>query len=110
LWSCRRSIKGGSGPQEREKEMFYKVASVEPLPGFILRVGFQNGKTRYYDVAPLFEKWEAFRDLRDVPGLFALVRVDQGGYGISWNDTLDLECNDLWEFGTESAPEIDKAV
>ena len=90
--------------------MYYKVASVDPLPAYMLRVEFQNGKTKYFDVSQLFEKWEAFKDLRDVPGLFGLVHVDAGGYGISWNDSIDLECCDLWEFGTDTLPDPEKAV
>ena len=84
--------------------MFYKVSSVAPAGGFMLRVGFQNGKTKYFDVAPLFAKWDAFKALKETPGLFALVKVDPGGYGISWNESLDLECNDLWEYGAETMP------
>ena len=28
------------------------------------------------------------------------MQVDAGGYGISWNDDLDLSCDELWENGT----------
>ncbi len=34
--------------------------------------------------------------LNYVPGLFKQVKVDVGGYGIIWNDELDLECNELY--------------
>lgn len=85
--------------------MFYKIKAVEPCRDFFLRVAFQNGETKYFDVAPLFDRWEAFRDLRDIPGLFQRVKVDAGGYGISWNDEIDLECNDLWEYGAAALPD-----
>lgn len=84
--------------------MFYKITQVEALSDYILRVSFQNGKTKYYNVAPLFSKWEAFEELRDNPSLFKSVKVDDGGYGIVWNDSLDLECNDLWEYGFDTLP------
>ena len=29
------------------------------------------------------------------------VKVDAGGYGISWNDNIDLSSNELWENGKE---------
>lgn len=80
--------------------MFYKVKSVFPLPDFMLRVQFENGAERKYDVRPLFTKWPAFQDLRDIYGLFDQVKVDTGGYGISWNDDIDLSCNELYENGT----------
>ena len=38
--------------------------------------------------------------LSNVKGLFEQVQVDSGGYGISWNDDIDLSCNELWENGT----------
>ena len=79
--------------------MFYKVKSVCPLPGFKLLVQFENGTTQKYDVEPLFSKWPVFLALREVEGLFDLVKVDAGGYGISWNDDIDLSCNELWENG-----------
>ncbi|MBQ2764992.1 MAG: DUF2442 domain-containing protein [Firmicutes bacterium] len=79
--------------------MFYKVKSVSPLSGFKLLVQFENGATQKYDVEPLFSKWPVFHALREVEGLFELVKVDAGGYGISWNDDLDLSCNELWENG-----------
>lgn len=31
--------------------------------------------------------------------LFKKVQVDTGGYGISWNDDLDLESEEIWENG-----------
>ena len=85
--------------------MFYRVKEVEPLERFYLKIIFQNGEIKYYSVARLFDKWDAFKTLKDEPGLFDNVKVDQGGYGISWNDSIDLECNDLWEFGSDYLPE-----
>ena len=31
--------------------------------------------------------------------LFESVSVDVGGYGIIWNDDLDLSCDELWDNG-----------
>ena len=31
--------------------------------------------------------------------MFNAVSVDPGGYGISWNDDIDLSCDELWEHG-----------
>lgn len=33
--------------------------------------------------------------------MFNQVQVDAGGYGISWNDDLDLDAEDIWEDGIE---------
>lgn len=79
--------------------MFYKVKSVEPLDDFILFVTFENGHKKYYDLKPLLNKNSNFKDLKRIHGLFNLVQVDNGGYGISWNENIDLSCNELWKNG-----------
>ena len=79
--------------------MFYKVQSVTPKDDFILSVVFTDGVKKDYDIKPLFDKWPIFRNLREIPGLYRQVRVDVGGYGISWNDEIDLAGNELRENG-----------
>ena len=81
--------------------MFYKVKSVKPLPNMILYVIFANGESKYYDVKPLMNKWEVFKDLAH-GGLFDVVKVDAGGYGVVWNDYIDLACDELWENGIDA--------
>ena len=78
--------------------MFHKIKSIKALPDYRLRVQFAEGCTKIYDVKLLFEKIPAFEDLKDV-NLFSDVYVDVGGYGIVWNDDLDLSCDELWENG-----------
>lgn len=79
--------------------MFHKVKAVNALPDYRLCVQFSEGVTKIYDVKPLFRKWAPFRALTDTPELFSGVEVDVGGYGIIWNDDLDLSCNELFENG-----------
>ena len=79
--------------------MFHKVKSVAPFSDFKLSVQFSEGVTKLYDVKPLFERISAFRYLKDNPSEFDCVSVDVGGYGIVWNDDLDLSCDELWENG-----------
>ncbi len=79
--------------------MFHKVKSVATLPNFKLSVQFSVGVTKLYDMKPLFERFPAFRYLKDAPAEFDCVSVDIGGYGIIWNDDLDLSCDELWENG-----------
>lgn len=79
--------------------MFHKVKSVTAEDNLKLLVQFAAGITKRYDVAPLLDKWPAFCALRDVPGLFESVQVDAGGYGVSWNDDIDLACDELWDRG-----------
>lgn len=52
-----------------------------------------------YDVKPLFGRIDAFKVLENDPALFSDVTVDVGGYGVVWNDNLDLSCDELFENG-----------
>ena len=40
-----------------------------------------------------------FKSFIDNPDLFYEVRVDTGGYGIIWNDDIDLSCDELFKNG-----------
>ena len=79
--------------------MFHKVKAVNALPDYRLSVQFAEGVTKIYDVKPLFAKWKPFKALENAPELFSGVEVDKGGYGIIWNDDLDLSCDELFENG-----------
>lgn len=78
--------------------MFHKVKEVYPLPDMRLSVVFANGATKIYDIAPLLGRDDSFEALQD-PNVFSSVEVDIGGYGIVWNDDIDLSCDELWENG-----------
>jgi len=62
-----------------------------------LHVVFEDGSERVYDCAPLLDRPQ-FQLLR-TSGFFRAVRVDPGGYGISWNDDIDLSEYELWTNG-----------
>lgn len=87
--------------------MFHKVKSVSPLADFKLSVQFSEGMTKLYDMNPLFEKIPAFLYLKENPEEFACVTVDVGGYGIIWDDELDLSCDELWEHGVQVGTPFD---
>lgn len=80
--------------------MFHKIKEVSPMDNYTLSVCFEDGVQKQFDVKPLFIAFPVFQTLQEIPNLFSQVQVDVGGYGISWNDELDLSCNDLWENGT----------
>ncbi len=80
--------------------MFHKVKDVFALADMKLSVQFADGSTKVYEVAPLLEGIDAFKPLEEEE-LFSAVEVDTGGYGVIWNDEIDLSCDELWEHGTE---------
>lgn len=79
--------------------LFHKLKEVSALPNMRLAAQFQNGTTKVYEVRHLEKRFPVFKVLED-KDLFSSVRVDQGGYGIVWNDDLDLSCDELWDNGT----------
>ena len=79
--------------------MFHKVKNITALPDFKLSVQFAEGVTKIYDISPLVDKLPVFAELIENTQLFNCVEVDVGGYGIIWNDDLDLSCDELWENG-----------
>ena len=74
-----------------------RIESVTPAGASELLVRFQNGVTKKYDCTPLLARPEFH--LLKTPALFRAVRVDAGGYGVSWNDDLDLSEYELWTNG-----------
>ena len=63
---------------------------------------FQNGIEKTYDIHnlyPIFPQFEIFEKDKE---LFNQVQVDASGYGISWNDDLDLNAENIWENGIET--------
>ena len=79
--------------------MFHKVKEIIPLKNYILLATFEDGTVKTYDVSSLFNEIEIFNTLKEVSHLFEQVKVDVGGYGISWNDEIDLSCDELWDNG-----------
>ena len=88
-----------------------RIKSVTPLAGRRLLVSFVNGVQKVYDCGNLVGL-DRFRLLKD-EAFFKAVRVDAGGYGISWDDETDLSEYELWVRGVEpeaSMPECKEKV
>ena len=78
-----------------------KVTHVQPLDDLWLRVNFVNGETKYYDIKQLIKTFPVYEDLynRDI---YQLVKVDCGGYAVSWNSDIDISECELWGNGVSS--------
>ncbi|MCI8397081.1 MAG: DUF2442 domain-containing protein [Clostridia bacterium] len=81
--------------------MFHKIKTIKTQKNYTLLITFESGEQKLYDIKPLTKKFHIFQELIKVEGLFEKVKVDQGGYGISWNEDIDLSCNELWENGND---------
>ena len=70
--------------------MFYRIKAIKPIDNYKLLVTFFNDEIKEYNVDIWFDKNYDFKVLANTTGL----------YGISWNDELDLSCNELYFNGT----------
>ncbi len=77
-----------------------KITHVEARPGHRLRVGFENGEARLFDVTPHLDKG-VFRELRD-EAYFQRVRPVWGG--VEWPHEQDLSADTLYCAGTPLTP------
>jgi tRNA U34 5-carboxymethylaminomethyl modifying enzyme MnmG/GidA len=75
-----------------------KIHAVIATENHQLFVEFENHEKREYDVKPLLNN-EIFADLKNV-AFFKNVKIEQGGYAISWNDDIDISEYELWCNGT----------
>jgi len=76
-----------------------RIKTVAPLDNLRLHVVFENDVQKEYDCSQLLSR-TPFQSLQDA-AFFGLVKVDTGGYGISWNADIDLSEFELWTNGKE---------
>ncbi|MCE5266661.1 MAG: DUF2442 domain-containing protein [Planctomycetaceae bacterium] len=74
------------------------IEAVTPMRGKKLLVQFSSGEEKVYDCRPLLSE-EPFGALAN-ESFFCQVKVDAGGYGVSWSDEIDLSESELWLHGT----------
>lgn len=77
--------------------MFHKAINLEFKEGTVLEVTFRDGKVMSYDVKKLFKKYPQMKVLKERE-LFVSGAL-MGGYGIIWNDELDLEVETVYNDG-----------
>jgi len=66
-----------------------------------LLVTFENGIQKTYDCTSLLSRPQFH--LLATSAFFKAVQVDPGGYGLSWNDNIDLSEYELWTNGKNIA-------
>ena len=76
-----------------------KIKSVTPIDDFHLIILFENDVEKEYDCHQILDRSE-FKPLLN-KAFFRSVKVDTGGYGISWNENIDLSEYELWMNGKE---------
>lgn len=77
-----------------------KVINVKPIvQEYSLIVSFNNGVNKKVNLSKKLDE-ELYEDLKNKI-LFEQVQVDIGGYGISWNDDIDMSEYELWQLGED---------
>ncbi len=76
--------------------MFHKAIELECKEGTVLEMTFQDGKVIRYDMCVLFDKYPQLQALKN-RDLFRAAKLT--GYGIIWNDELDIETETIYEEG-----------
>lgn len=80
--------------------MFHKIKNVNILSEYVLTIQFAEGITKTYDMTKLIQENNSFKELKNEQ-LFHDVKVDVGGYGIIWNDDIDISCDELFANGNK---------
>jgi len=84
------------------KPVFHRIRTISVVTPFRLRAIFVDGTEKEYDL----RRWEhrpEFSLLFRHPALQTAVRVEPGGYGISWNDDIDLAAEEIYVNGIDVA-------
>ena len=71
------------------------ITKVEPKESLFIEAVFADGEIVRFDVKSMFEKHPVFCALENEE-LFRNVKIDGVGYGISWNDDLDLSSDGIY--------------
>lgn len=74
---------------------FRKIRKLIPLKNYLILALFDDGEWRKYDLKPLMEKYPQFRKLED-ESLHLSAKIDLDGFGIAWNEELDLSAQSIY--------------
>lgn len=84
--------------------MTHKIKSIRTEDDLVISATFFDGTIKKYDIKNLFGFYPQLKELENKE-LFNNIQIDAGGYGISWNDDLDLDAETIWEGGIKGGKE-----
>ena len=76
--------------------MFHKPVKLEYKEGTVLELTFRSGEVKRFDMAKMFTVYPPLEALKN-RDLF--ISGQLSGYGIIWNDDLDIEAETIYEEG-----------
>jgi hypothetical protein len=81
-----------------------KIISAQAVDNRTLLIEFSNHEVKRYDISNLLDK-PIFTPLQN-PGFFKNFSIELGGYGLVWNDEIDISEYELWQNGVSCVGEI----
>ena len=81
-----------------------RIVSAQPIDDLTLIVKFTNNEFKRYDISQLFDN-PMFSLLKN-PAFFRDFIIEPGGYGLVWNEEIDISEYELWQNGV-SIPNYD---
>lgn len=80
--------------------MYHLVKSIKAKDAHTLLAIFRDGTEKTYDIRQLYDKYPYFKVFEENSELFYQVKIcGNVGYGIYWNDDLDIGSEELWYSG-----------
>ncbi len=79
--------------------MLYQITAMEIMDDYRLRLNFKDGACKVYDMHIVLDD-PVFSPLKDKE-LFRKAYVDVGGFGVIWNDEIDLASEELYAHGVD---------
>ena len=78
---------------------FYRAAKVRFIKDTIVEITYQDGSVIEFDIREMYDRFPQFKELEEDQILFHSGHLDPGGFGIIWNDELDLSVSGLYQYG-----------
>lgn len=80
--------------------MFHRIREIVSLEDLKITVIFVDGIKKEYDIRQMMELFPQMEALRNEM-LFKSAKLEPCGYGICWNDELDIDAEEIWDDGIE---------
>jgi hypothetical protein len=74
-----------------------RIVSAQAIDDLTLIVKFTNNELRKYDISKLLDN-PMFYPLKN-PAFFRNFIIEPGGYGLVWNEEIDISEYELWQNG-----------
>lgn len=81
--------------------MIPKIKSVTASENYHLHVIFDDGKDCMYDMNEDIQTLAGYSDLREIPGLFQMVQLDESRTCVFWSDDIDLPSDMIYEYAKQ---------